>query len=70
MNIYTLGTNFEPNHCILTGAGSGRWQNSVSYGKCKIVGVKLPDFTYGIQIYNFFTGNPHCDVTAHNGSCR
>ena len=55
MNIYTLGRNFEPHHRLLTGAGSGsRRQNggfggaSVSYGKCKIAGVKLPDFTNGI----------------------
>ena len=49
------GSNSEPNRCILTGAGSGsRWQNG-GFGGAKVLatgitGVKLPDFTYGIQI--------------------
>ena len=61
MNIYMLCSNFEPHRPLLTGADSGNkrqdggfrfWRGkSVRYGKCKMVGVKLPVFTYGIHIF-------------------
>ena len=37
MNIYTLGSNFEPHRRLLTGAGSGSRRQNGGFGGAKVL---------------------------------
>ena len=39
MNIYTLGSNFEPHRRLLTGAGSGSRRQNGGFGGAKVLAV-------------------------------